>query len=79
MKRSEYLRRAQEAFSAGRIDEKTYDAMVMNVEIFCDEDEENYYGLPSTYAEVEYEDFENPEAIAGARFDDMNYLRYTER
>lgn len=35
--------------------------------------------LPDTYAEIEYEDFDNPEAIDGARFDDMNYLRYTER
>ena len=35
--------------------------------------------LPSTYAEVEYDDFDNPEAVDGARFDDMNYLRYTER
>ena len=35
--------------------------------------------LPSTYAEIEYEGFDSPEAIDGARFDDMNYLRYTER
>lgn len=35
--------------------------------------------LPRTYAEVEYEDFDNPEAVAGCHFDDMNYLRYRER
>lgn len=35
--------------------------------------------IPSTYAEVEYDDFDDPEAIAGARFDDMNFLRYFER
>lgn len=35
--------------------------------------------IPSTYAEVEYTDFDDPEAIAGARFDDMNFLRYFER
>lgn len=35
--------------------------------------------LPSTYAEVEYDDFDNPEAAEGAKFDDMNYLRYMER
>ena len=35
--------------------------------------------LPRTYAEVEYEDFDNPEAAAGCYFDDMNYLRYRER
>jgi len=35
--------------------------------------------LPSTYAEIEYMDMENPEAIDGARFDDMNYQHYMER
>lgn len=35
--------------------------------------------IPSTYAEIEYDDFDDPEAIAGARFDDMNFLRYFER
>lgn len=37
------------------------------------------HNLPSTYAEIEYDDFDNPEAIDGARWDDMNYLHYTER
>ena len=45
-----------------------------------EEDEDGYQGgLPDTYVEVEYSDFDNPEAVDGARFDDMNYLRYTER
>ena len=35
--------------------------------------------LPRTYAEVEYDGFENAEAISGARFDDMNYQHYMER
>ena len=35
--------------------------------------------LPRTYAEIEYDDFDNPEAAAGCYFDDMNYLRYRER
>ena len=35
--------------------------------------------IPRTYAEIEYDDFDDPEAIMGARFDDMNYLRYFER
>lgn len=35
--------------------------------------------LPSTYAEIDYDDFEDPEAIDGARWDDMNYLHYMER
>lgn len=78
MKKSEYMQRALEAYNEGRISEEVYDSMVMNADGFCDQDEMEY-GLPSTYAEVEYDDFDNPEAIAGARFDDMNYLRYTER
>lgn len=78
MTRSEYMRRAFEALNAGRISEDAYDAMVMNAEIFC-EDDEPTYGLPATYAEVEYDDFDSAEAVEGARWDDMNYLRYTER
>jgi methionine synthase II (cobalamin-independent) len=78
MKRSEYLQRAFEAYNEGRISGEVYDSMIENADVFCDEDEREY-GLPSTYAEVEYDDFDNPEAIDGARFDDMNYLRYTER
>lgn len=81
MRRSEYMQRALEAFDSGKIDADTYDAMVMNADIFC-EDDEPYHQLPSTYAEVEYtsEDFESsPEAIDGARWDDMNYLHYMER
>ena len=38
--------------------------------------------LPSTYAEIEYssERLESdPEAIEGARWDDMNYRHYMER
>ncbi len=80
MKRSEYLKRAFEAYNEGRVSDEVYDSMVMNASVFCDEDEDEYEGnLPSTYAEVEYSDFDSPEAINGARFDDMNYLRYMER
>lgn len=35
--------------------------------------------FPSAYAEIDYCDFDDPEAIMGARFDDMNFLRYFER
>jgi len=35
--------------------------------------------LPECYAEISYEDLDSPEAVDGCRFDDMNYLRYTER
>lgn len=78
MKKSKYLDRAFELYNDGKIDEDTYDAMVMNADIFCDEDE-GIDNLPSWYAEVEYDDFDNPEAIEGAKFDDMNYIHYRER
>lgn len=35
--------------------------------------------LPDSYAEIEYSDFDNAEAIDGARWDDMNYQHLTER
>ena len=80
MKRDEYFERALKLYDSGKISEEVYDAMIMNADDFCDEDEVGCQGgLPRTYAEIEYSDFDNPEAVLGARFDDMNYLRYTER
>ncbi len=81
MTRSEYMRHAFEAFNSGRVDEETFDAMLENIDVFCDE-EDSDKRLPESYAEIEYasEDFEsNPEAIDGARWDDMNYRHYMER
>ena len=81
MTRKEYMKRLDEAFSSGRISAEAYDAGIMNADIFCDDDdeEEEYYQLPQSYAEIEYDDMDTPEAILGARFDDMNYIRYMER
>lgn len=82
MKRDEYFKRAADLYGSGQVSGEVYDAMIMNADVFCDDDEDRdgcEGGLPSTYAEIEYPDFDNPEAVAGARFDDMNYLRYTER
>lgn len=79
MTKNEYLRKAQEAYDNERISAETYDAMVENADIFCDEDDEEYGFLPRTYAEIEYDDLDTPEAMAGCHFDDMNYLRYRER
>ena len=78
MKKSEYLNRAFEALNSGKIDEDTYDSMLLNADVFCDDDDEDDR-LPSYYAEIEYDDFDNPEAIEGAKFDDMNYTHYMER
>ena len=80
MTRSEYLRKANEAFDSGKVSEEVYDGIVMNADIFCEDDDEGSdYGLPDTYAEIEYDDFDDAEAIDGARWDDMNYLHYMER
>ena len=80
MTRTEYMNRALDALTEGRITEETYDAMCENADIFCDDDDDAGCGnLPETYAEIEYDDFDNPEAILGARFDDMNYTHYMER
>ena len=46
MKKSEYLQRATKAYDTGRIDAETYDSMLMNADIFCEEDDEDY---PSSY------------------------------
>ena len=78
MKRSEYMKKAFEAFNEGKISEETYDAMVMNADIFCEEDDDDRYGLPRTYAEIEYDDTDSLEAYEGMKFDDANYSRYRE-
>lgn len=79
MKRSEYFRRLQDSLDSGRITPDAYDAAVENADIFCDDEEDEYNNLPSWYAEIEYDDFDNPEAILGSRWDDMNYQHYMER
>lgn len=40
MKRNEYLERAFEAYNSGKISEEAYDAMIMNADAFCDDEEE---------------------------------------
>ncbi len=80
MKRGEYLKRAADLYGSSQVSGEVYDAMIMNADVFGDDGEDRYEGgLPPWYAEIEYSDFDNPEAVAGARFDDMNFLRYTER
>lgn len=36
----EYLKSVQEAYDNGNVDVDTYDTMLMNAEVFADEDEE---------------------------------------
>lgn len=40
MSRNEYLARAFEAYNSGRVSAEVYDAMLMNADAFCDDDEE---------------------------------------
>ena len=42
MQRSDYLKRAMEAYDSGRISEEVYDSMFRNADIFCDDDESEY-------------------------------------
>ena len=80
MKTHEYIKRAERLLHDGKINDEAYEAMVMNADVFCDEDDEyTDPRFPRGYAEIEYDDFEDPEAILGARWDDMNFLRYYER
>lgn len=57
----------------------TKDCVEIAVRIFMTRFKKSECGIPDGYAEIEYRDFENAEAIEGAKFDDLNYLRYTER
>lgn len=79
MTRTDYFNNARELFSNGKITEDVFWAMIENADAFVDDEDEYEYQISSTYAEIEYDDFDDPEAIMGARFDDMNYLRYFER
>lgn len=77
MNRNKYFEIARDLYDDDKISGEVYDAIIMNADAFCDDDDE--YGLPSTYAEIEYDDMDTYEAYAGSRFDDMNFLRYLER
>ena len=78
MTRVEYTRHAAKLYDEGKINADVYDAIIMNADVFCDDDDMDER-LPAAYAEIEYDDFDTPEAVIGTRFDDMNYLRYMER
>lgn len=79
MKRSEYRGKAFELWSSDKISGEVYDAMIMNEDAFCEDDEDGDERFPESYCEIEYADMESEEAYNGCRFDDMNYLRYRER
>lgn len=78
MNRNKYFEIARDLYDDDKISGEVYDAIIMNAGAFCDDDDDEY-GLPSAYAEIEYDDMDTYEAYAGSRFDDMNFLRYLER
>ena len=78
MKIRDYCNRAQAAYESGRVSEEEYNTIIMHADEFCD-DGVDHSGLPPGYAEVVYGDFENAEAIDGARFADKLYQFYMER
>jgi len=41
MKRSEYLKTALDAYHSGRVNQEVYDAMIMNADVFCDDDDDD--------------------------------------
>jgi hypothetical protein len=41
IKKSEHLERAFELYNEGKIDADTYDAMLMNADIFCEGEDED--------------------------------------
>ena len=79
MKRNDYFAKAAELYNAGEISGEVYDAIIMNADAFCDEDDGDEWGLPDTYAEIEYDDMDSAEAILGSWWDDINYRYYMER
>ena len=79
MSYKDYIQAINNAYLNGCISESVRDCFVEHSNAIYNHMEEHTHGLPKTYAEIEYEDFDSAEAVDGARFDDMNYLRYTER
>ncbi len=79
MKRKEYRGHAFELWCAGKVSDEVYDAMLMNEDAFCEDDDDWDERFPESYCEIEYADTESEEAARGCAFDDMNYLRHFER
>ena len=79
MTSNDYFRILGKLCDDGKISEDTFNQMMDHSEDFCDEYEEYDSRFPAGYCEIEYDDMDTPEAAMGARFDDMNYLRYFER
>lgn len=78
MTRSEYMQQLEELYADGKLDDDAMDALVTAADSM-QFDPEPDCRFPKGYAEIEYSDFDNAEAIEGAKFDDRNFLRYFER
>lgn len=78
MNRNKYFEISSSLYDNDEISGEVYDAIIMNADEFCDDDDDEY-GLPSIYAEIEYYNMDTYEMYAYGRDDDMNFLRYLER
>lgn len=78
MTRSEYMQQIEELYANGELDDDAMDAMVLAADKMHFDPEPDCR-FPKGYTEIDYKDFDNPEAIDGAKFDDRNFLRYFER
>ena len=70
MDKDKYMRIACELYNTGEITGEIYDAMILNADEFCDDDDDDQ--LPPTYSEIEYDDL-------GSWWDDANFSYYMER
>ena len=58
MDKDKYMRIACELYNTGEITGEIYDAMILNADEFCDDDDDDQ--LPPTYSEIEYDDMVEP-------------------
>lgn len=79
MTSNEYFRKLGKLVDDGTISEDTFNEMMCQSGVFCDEYEEYDSRFPAGYCEIEYADMESEEAVIGCAFDGMNFLRYFER
>jgi len=81
MKSQKYHEVAFRLQAEGKISDDVFWVILENADAFCDDDDDEEWGISNDYAEIDYDDriWDDPEAIDGSRWDDMNYLHYRER
>ena len=56
MTRSEYLKAAQDAYDSGKVSAEAYDSMLMNVDVFCEPEDECYDESIKITESINYDD-----------------------